>query len=1022
MTPSRNRSTSAFCVRQTRLWGFRRRSWGLAGRAILLGGIIGSAAVPVAAQVQIVNTYTTGEQLDPVVAQTTDGSFLVAWQSEGQDGDGEGIVTRRLDASGTPVGSEAVLNSTTTGDQRAPSIASLTDGRYIVVWQGAGGADVRGRFVTSAGAADSAELTLSSLDAVIDPVVAAQAGGDFAVVWSDATNLYFEAFDDVGTSKAAATVVAGAPIVDVPSRFGGASLTLFGDGTHLVVWESDQRVFARHLDTDGTPLDAAFRLDDTEEIQMRPSATLGTGGILVTWNRNGSRQNGRFVAQDGTLPGSVLTLSTTTGGRSATLLPTATGFQLTYPRYSSSFGGLTIEGLPLDAAGAATGPAGRLTIGTSFDGNVFNTHRHRFRDSKILQTQDGKILTVWMTGVTSREIMAQIQPGFRITAPFDALGCVGSPLEIEIEVEATGSTDPVTLSVPDLDGVTFSQNPVTPPATVTLTGPVQTVTRRGLDFTVEGTNGTSMDSVPGEVDIGDFSLEFAFPTPGATGVTVAPTLEWRLNADFFIPFSRTWEVELARDTGYTDLVAQAVTDNWFEDFFHADLVSFRTPVLEPGREYFWRVRANTPCGMDDWQEASFTTAPDFVVAEESQEFRGANYERSWTLEGDPNVAPTTDGGFVVATPGYYYYYYNEVLSTSMNSRIQQLPPAGGMGTFTVALERANTPYGGPAENDVRSPLVPSGPGFLVVWGGTQDLSSQPLEANGSKAGNAQVLADSPGSHTFPDLTNGPGDERLVVWSDRRSSSRISARRLASDGSAVGTEVQVSSDGTAQPGRPAAAWSPIHNEFLVVWQRDDADGQGIFGRRLASDASPIGADFQINAYTPGEQRNPSVETLTFGGDFLVVWQSSQGTPAQDGDGLGIVARRVAPGGPAGGEIAVNTYTTGDQTRPDVAAEPGGGGMLVTWDNGGSTEDPSGTGIRARRIDPNLVPAGQDFQVNQITDGNQWASRVTAHPQTHDFIVVWRENDRVLARRLEASTTIFVDGFESGNLTAWSQSSP
>ena len=85
-----------------------------------------------------INTHTTSTQSDPSVASLKDGGFVVAWQSEDQDGDGFGIFGQRYDSSASPVGSEFLINTHTEGYQGQTSATSLSDGGFVVTWQSAG--------------------------------------------------------------------------------------------------------------------------------------------------------------------------------------------------------------------------------------------------------------------------------------------------------------------------------------------------------------------------------------------------------------------------------------------------------------------------------------------------------------------------------------------------------------------------------------------------------------------------------------------------------------------------------------------------------------------------------------------------------------------------------------------------------------------------------------------------------------------------------------------------------------------
>ena len=77
-----------------------------------------------------VNTTVAGCQGFPAVAAAPDGSFVVVWQSQGQDGDGWGIFAQRFDRSGTPVGGEVAVNEGTAGDQQAPAVIYDPSGTF----------------------------------------------------------------------------------------------------------------------------------------------------------------------------------------------------------------------------------------------------------------------------------------------------------------------------------------------------------------------------------------------------------------------------------------------------------------------------------------------------------------------------------------------------------------------------------------------------------------------------------------------------------------------------------------------------------------------------------------------------------------------------------------------------------------------------------------------------------------------------------------------------------------------------
>jgi len=86
-----------------------------------------------------VNTYTTGNQSNPSVAMDNVGNFVVSWESSGQDGSLQGVYAQKYNISGTALDTEFRVNVTTTGSQRSSAVAADNSGRFVTAWQGPDG-------------------------------------------------------------------------------------------------------------------------------------------------------------------------------------------------------------------------------------------------------------------------------------------------------------------------------------------------------------------------------------------------------------------------------------------------------------------------------------------------------------------------------------------------------------------------------------------------------------------------------------------------------------------------------------------------------------------------------------------------------------------------------------------------------------------------------------------------------------------------------------------------------------------
>ncbi|MDB3930034.1 hypothetical protein N9413_12745, partial [Paracoccaceae bacterium] len=86
----------------------------------------------------VINPNTESAQSNPVVTALEDGGFVVSWEATGQDGDGRGIFGQLYDSFGNPNGAEFAVNTRTADDQHSPSVASLKNNDFIITWTSEG--------------------------------------------------------------------------------------------------------------------------------------------------------------------------------------------------------------------------------------------------------------------------------------------------------------------------------------------------------------------------------------------------------------------------------------------------------------------------------------------------------------------------------------------------------------------------------------------------------------------------------------------------------------------------------------------------------------------------------------------------------------------------------------------------------------------------------------------------------------------------------------------------------------------
>lgn len=116
-----------FVVAMTNYWIEKSVSGAITAR------VFDSSGVPLDAEF-LVNEHKPDFQGAPAVAMDSQGNFVIAWQSWGQDGDGFGIFARRFDSSGIPLGPEFQANAYFLHNQTQPTIAMESGGNFVIVW------------------------------------------------------------------------------------------------------------------------------------------------------------------------------------------------------------------------------------------------------------------------------------------------------------------------------------------------------------------------------------------------------------------------------------------------------------------------------------------------------------------------------------------------------------------------------------------------------------------------------------------------------------------------------------------------------------------------------------------------------------------------------------------------------------------------------------------------------------------------------------------------------------------------
>ena len=299
------------------------------------------------------------------------------------------------------------------------------------------------------------------------------------------------------------------------------------------------------------------------------------------------------------------------------------------------------------------------------------------------------------------------------------------------------------------------------------------------------------------------------------------------------------------------------------------------------------------------------------------------------------------------------------------------------------------------------PAVASDPSgnFVVVWNGSDGSYSgvfaQRFDSSGAPLGSEfRVNSYTTEQQRFPSLAVGGTGDFVVVW-DGLFETDVFGQRFASSGSPLGSEFRVNTFiDFNQWGAEVAADSA--GNFVVMWSSDyqgPLAATSVYGQRFASSGAPLGPEFRVSTYASVlSTQGPPLVGMEPSGDFVAVWTSLP----QDGWGRGVYGQRFSGSGiPLGPEFRVNTQTLLDQFASGVSLDASGN-FVVVWTS--EFGDGFGDGVFGQRYDSSGVALGPEFRINTYITGDQREPSVAADP-LGNFVVVWQSapQDGVFGQR-------------------------
>jgi hypothetical protein len=369
-----------------------------------------------------VNSYTDGNQAYPAACAAADGTTMVVWESEGQDGSGSAIRGQRYDSAGAPLGGEIEVNSHTDDRQQQPAVACPPSGDFVVVWESRGqdGDDfgIFGRRFDRNGAPVGSEFAVNTTTAERQRGAAtcSDAEGDFVVVWhsydqdGDGYGVFAQRFDAAGGRRG------GEFQVNTHTEYsqGHPAVACSPAGDFVVVWDGGEQdgdgygIFAQRIDADGAKVGSEFRVNSgTDGGQQLPAvASAGNGDFVVVWESYDDQDGdgygifGQRFTGDGTPNGEEFRVNAATMfSQEKAAICAAPAGDFTVAWSSPDEDGSGVFTRSFDAAGAPVGSGDvRVNTFTAGEQGALSDEGHVLA---VAGADDGRFLVAWQSlGIT----------------------------------------------------------------------------------------------------------------------------------------------------------------------------------------------------------------------------------------------------------------------------------------------------------------------------------------------------------------------------------------------------------------------------------------------------------------------------------------------------------------------------------------------------------------------------------------------------------------------------------------------
>ncbi|MCH1918087.1 hypothetical protein L9G15_01430 [Shewanella sp. A3A] len=935
-----------------------------------------------------------------ITAVGTDGAYVVTWYSDSDDNNYQ-IYVQRFNADGSAAGGVVALNGVA-GDvfDAEPQITSVgTDGAFVVTWQGESDNENGNQiYVQRFGADGSTNGDVTALNGVAGQysdtnpqVTALGSEGAYVVTWQGESifgyQIYVQRFDADGNARGDVVALNG-DSEDRGYLDWDAQITALGnDGSFVAVWYGDSsngyQIYVQLFNADGVDghviaLDGAVG----DLIGRKPQvATLDNqGAFAVVWyGKNAENADHVYVQRfnaDGTKSSDLISLQSDSGSEPPQI--TAVGsdgaFVVTWQAASAENGSQIYVQL-FNADGSVKGDV------VALNGEVGDYRDLSPQVSAV--GSNGSYVVVWH-GTSSQyggHIFIQL---FNPDGSVADKSLLNDPANDVVDVQ---SSEPGTAYLVDASATVKSVAQIEAlndnqwnSVAISTANTTTSIAASGL---ADGTYYVYVADAAG--NLGQVADVITIDTQ-VDAVTVADTL---VNADESVTFQ-------ANETGTAYLVAADATNIDVHNVAGAAVAKVNVTTANTDTSFDTSSVADNDYQIYFVDDAgNISSASSTITLDTTAPTGSVISDTLVTLNGgasnnlNPQItAVGTEGAYVVT-------WYGDSAENGNQIYVQRFDAEGNAAGEVVALNGVTGIF---ADYHPQITAVGTNGDYVVTWygasnnGNDNQIYVQRFNADGSVSGDVTALNGIAGSlyDFYPQITAlGTDGAYVVTWygaSNNGSSDQIYVQRFDDDGVAAGGVVALNGEtGSYIDTKPQITSLGTNGAYVVTWQGNSAEiGSQIYVQRFNANGSVNGGVTALN----GEanylyEYDPQITAVGTNGAFVVTWYSGSTE-----NGNQIYVQRFNELGNAEGEVVALNGVMGDfyDTSPQITAVGTEGAYVVTWY--GASNNGNSYQIYVQRFDADGKVAGGVVALNGET-GNfyDYNPQITAVGTEGAYVVTW-----------------------------------